>query len=101
MDRDSFIITMFCLVSEMYAQVVAPRPVRHGGFAPALSDEEVITIGICGEYFKHHKDCDLYDYVAAHYRHFFPRATSPFFVRAPSRRPMARENRYLAFACST
>lgn len=82
MDRDTFIITVFCLVSEMYAQVVAPRPVRHGGFAPALSDEEVITIEICGEYFKLHKDCDLYDYVAAHYRHFFPRLPNrSLFVR--------------------
>ncbi len=44
MDRDTFIITVFCLVSEMYAQVVRERSVRHGGFAPALSDEELITI---------------------------------------------------------
>jgi hypothetical protein len=73
MDRDTFIITVFCLVSDMYAQLVARRPVRHGGFAPALSDEEVIAIEICGEYFKFQKDCDLYNYFAAHYRHFFPR----------------------------
>jgi hypothetical protein len=82
MDRDTFIITVFCLVSEMYAQVVAHRPVRHGGFAPALSDAEVITIEICGAYFKHHRDCDLYDYFAAHYRHFFPRLPNrSLFVR--------------------
>ncbi len=82
MDRDTFITTVFCLVSDMYAQVVASRPVRHGGFAPALSDEEVITMEICGEYFKHHTDCDLYDYFAAHYRHFFPRLPNrSLFVR--------------------
>jgi len=56
MDRDTFIITVFCLVSELYPQVVRERPVRRGGFAPALSDEEVITIEICGEYFKHHTE---------------------------------------------
>jgi hypothetical protein len=82
MDRDTFIITVFSLVSELYAQVVAHRPVRHGGFAPALSDEEVITIEICGEYFKHPKDRDLYEYFAAHYRHFFPRLPNrSLFVR--------------------
>ncbi len=27
-----------------------------GGLAPALSDEEVITMEICGEYFKLNKD---------------------------------------------
>ena len=44
MDRDTFIITVFSLVSECYVQVVAQHPVRHGGFAPALSDEEVSAI---------------------------------------------------------
>jgi hypothetical protein len=82
MDRDTFIITVFCLVSDLYAHVVRERPVRHGGFAPALSDAEVITIEICGEYFKHQTDKDLYDYVAAHYRHFFPRLPNrSLFVR--------------------
>lgn len=82
MDRDTFIITVFSLVSEMYAPVVAHHPVRHGGFAPALSDEEVITMEICGEYFKHQTDKDLYDYFAAHYRHFFPRLPNrSLFVR--------------------
>ena len=82
MDRDTFIITVFCLVSELYAQVTARRPVRHGGFAPALSDEEVITMEICGEYFKLHQDRDLYDYFATHYRHFFPRLPNrSLFVR--------------------
>ena len=82
MDRDTFIITVFCLVSDIYAQVTAHGPVRHGGFAPALSDEEVITIEICGAYFKHQTDKDLYEYVAAHYRHFFPRLPNrSLFVR--------------------
>jgi len=82
MDRDTFIITVFSLVSECYAQVVTQHPVRHGGFAPALSDEEVIAIEICGEYFKHQTDKDLYDYFAAHYRHFFPRLPNrSLFVR--------------------
>ncbi len=82
MDRDTFIITVFCLVSELYAQVTARHVVRHGGFAPALTDEELITIEICGEYFKYQTDKDLYDYFAAHYRHFFPRLPNrSLFVR--------------------
>jgi hypothetical protein len=82
MDRDTFIITVYCLVSELYPQATAHRRVRGGGFAPALSDEEVITIEICGEYFKSQTDKDLYDYFAAHYRHFFPRLSNrSLFVR--------------------
>src|SRR5947207_2585128 len=82
MDRDTFIITVFCLVSKFYARVTARRAVRHGGFAPALSDEEVITMEICGAYFKLHTDKDLYNYFAAHYHHFFPRLPNrSLFVR--------------------
>ena len=43
-------------------------PLRGGGFAPALTDQEVITMEICGEYFKCATDQDLYDYFRAHYR---------------------------------
>jgi hypothetical protein len=73
MDRDTFIITVFWRVKRNVRARDARRPVRRGGFAPALSDEELIAMEICGEYFKLHKDCDLYDYFATHYRHFFPR----------------------------
>ena len=49
MDRDHFIINVYCLVCEQYRAVVADRPLRRRGFAPALSDEEVITLEVCGE----------------------------------------------------
>jgi hypothetical protein len=34
---------------------------------------------ICGAYFRHHQDRDLFDYFHSHYRHFFPnlRGTAP------------------------
>jgi hypothetical protein len=73
MDRDAFIITVYCLVCEHYAIIRAAYGVRHGGFAPALTDEEVITMEIGGEYCKCRTDKDLYGYFRAHYRHFFPR----------------------------
>jgi hypothetical protein len=42
MDRDDFIITVYCLVCEHYQAIKAAYPLRRGGFAPALTDEEVI-----------------------------------------------------------
>jgi hypothetical protein len=72
MDRDDFIITVYYLVGEHYQEVKARYPIRRGGFAPALSDEEVITMEICGEFFKLATDKDLYAYFRKHYRHFFP-----------------------------
>jgi len=72
MDQDLFIITVYCLVVEHYPILVKQFGLRHGGFAPALTDEEVLTMEICGEYLKRSNDTDLYKYFAKHYRHFFP-----------------------------
>jgi len=60
------------LVVETYKTVKERHPIRRGGFAPTLTDEEVITMELCGEYFKHSTDKDLFDYFHSHYRHFFP-----------------------------
>lgn len=82
MDRDDFIITVYCLVCEQYQAIRTIYPLRRGGFAPALTDAEVITIEICGEYFKLHTDQDIFDYFRAHYRAWFPALTErSLFVR--------------------
>jgi hypothetical protein len=82
MDRDEFIITVYCLVCEHYEQIATALPLRRGGFAPALSDEEVITMELCGEYFKLPTDKELFAYFRAHYAHFLPRLTDrTLFVR--------------------
>jgi len=82
MDRDTFIITVYCLVEEHYRQLTTACPIRHGGFVPQLSDIEVITMVICGEFFKLSRDTDLFAYFRAHYRSFFPALTDrTLFVR--------------------
>lgn len=82
MDRDEFIITVYCLVCEHYQVIKTTSPLRRGGFAPALSDEEVLTMEICGEYWKFSTDKDLVAYFRAHYAHFFPQLTDrTLFVR--------------------
>jgi hypothetical protein len=72
MSRDYFIIMVYCLVCEQYQAVIAQHPLRRRGFPPALTDEEVITMEICGEYFGLDQDEDIYDYFRDHYQHFFP-----------------------------
>lgn len=82
MDRDDFIITVYCLVCEQYQAIQTSYPLRRGGFAPALTDAEVITLEICGEYFKLSTDQDIFDYFRAHYRSWFPTLTErSLFVR--------------------
>jgi Transposase DDE domain len=67
-----FIIMVYVLVCENYHAVLGPTPLRRRGFAPALTDEEVITIEICGEYFGLSHDEDIFDYFRTHYQSFFP-----------------------------
>jgi hypothetical protein len=63
------------LVCEHYQVIKNISPLRRGGVAPALSDEEVITREICGEYFKVSTDKDLFSYFRRPYAPFFPRLT--------------------------
>jgi hypothetical protein len=82
MDRDDFIIAVYLLVCEHYQAILKRYRLRRGGFAPALTDEEVITMEICGEYFKLDCDKDLFAYFHTHYAHFFPKLTDrSLFVR--------------------
>lgn len=72
MDREDFIITVYCLVCEFYKEIVGSHRLRQRGFAPALTDAEVITIEVCGEYFGLAEDEAIYEYFHAHYREWFP-----------------------------
>lgn len=82
MDRDDFIITVYCLVCDQYQALYAKQPIRHGGFTPQLTDEEVITLEICGEYFKMNTDQDLFNYFRNHYQTWFPKLRDrSLFVR--------------------
>lgn len=82
MDREYFIIFVYCVVCEQYQAIVSQSPLRRRGFTPALSDEEVITIEICGEYFGFSQDEAIYAYFRCHYWHFFPQlGDRTLFVR--------------------
>ena len=76
--RDSFIIAVFLLVCEQYDVISQQYRLRQGGFKPALTDEEVITMEICGEYFKLECDKDIFAYFRSQYLHFFPKLIDTF-----------------------
>ena len=82
MDRDDFIIQVYCQVCDHSSQVLARHPLRQRGFGPSFTDEEVMTLEICGEYFGFDQEEALSAYFADHYRHFFPNLPSrTTFVR--------------------
>lgn len=82
MDREDFIITVYCLVCQYYQEIVKHHRLRRRGFPPALTDAEVITIEICGEYFGFDEDEAIYEYFQSHYRNWFPQLKErTLFVR--------------------
>lgn len=76
MEREDFIIEVYCLVCELYdefqSRFCPHGSLRRGGFAPALTGQEVITIELCGESFKQSTDSDIFNYFMAHFRPLFP-----------------------------
>ncbi|MGH9426745.1 MAG: hypothetical protein ACRD2L_10655, partial [Terriglobia bacterium] len=69
---DEFIITVFCWACERSRVITITSSLRRGGFASALSDEEVISRELWGKYFTLATDKALFPHFCTHYAHFFP-----------------------------
>jgi hypothetical protein len=68
MDPELFLTHIFCLVDDLLPR----QPLRQRGFAPALSDSEVLTMELVGEFLGLEKETDLYRFFRWHYAHLFP-----------------------------
>ncbi len=49
-DTEDFIIAVFCCIDDFLKEITQGRPLRKRGFAPSLTDSEVITMEIVGEF---------------------------------------------------
>jgi len=79
---DEFIIAVFCCVDDLLKEVTQGQPIRQKGFAPALSDSEVITMEIVAEYQGIDADQAIWRYFRRHWLAWFPRLGSrSTFVR--------------------
>ena len=72
MDLDTFIISTFCIIDDTMNDILQHRRLRQRGPNPSLSDSEVLTIEVVGEYLSLHQDKAIFDYFCRHYSHFFP-----------------------------
>jgi hypothetical protein len=66
-----FIITVFCLIDDEYKKI--RLPIRKGGFPPALSDSEVLTIEIIGEFLEIDADKSIWRYFKDNWLTLFPK----------------------------
>ena len=58
-DIEEFIIAVYLCVAEQLDPLLKLYPPRQKGFAPSLSDGEVITLEIVGEFLGHHSDSHI------------------------------------------
>lgn len=72
MDLDSLIVTVFCLVDDTLAALLDGRRLRRRGPRPVLSDSEVLTLEVVGEFLGFDQERQIFDYFRRHYQHFFP-----------------------------
>lgn len=68
MDLSTFITAVFCLVDDQLKE----RRIRQRGPAPKLSDSEVLTIEIIGEFLGLDTDEAIFGYFRRHYGEWFP-----------------------------
>jgi hypothetical protein len=76
MPIEHFIIAVYLLVSKAYNDVTKGIILRKRGFDPKLSDEEVITMDIVGEFLGIDTDKGIWSYFKTHWQEWFPKLGS-------------------------
>lgn len=75
MSTEDFIISVYCLVEDIYQKVIIKR-LRSKGPMPKLSDSEVITMEIVGEFSVLNHDKQIWKYFSTHWLEWFPNICS-------------------------
>ena len=68
MDLSTFIVAVFCLVDDR----LNGKRIRQRGPTPRLSDSEVLTIEIVGEFLGLDTDKGIHSFFRRHYAEWFP-----------------------------
>ena len=62
MDREEFIIEVYCLVDDFFRDLTKSKRLRQRGPDPALTDVEIITMQIVGEFLVMDGDKNIWEY---------------------------------------
>jgi hypothetical protein len=73
MPLEDFIITVFCLIDDLMKDMTKNFPLRKRGFRPKLSDSEVLTMEVVGEFLGIDTDTGIHSYFKNHWLNFFPK----------------------------
>jgi hypothetical protein len=82
MPLEEFIIHVYCLVVAYLKKLLGSKKLRKRGPQPQLTDGEVITMEIVGEFLGYPEDKALWEYFKTHWLHYFPKlGTRETFIR--------------------
>lgn len=73
MSIEEFIIAVFCLVDDQLKLLLNGKKLRQRGILTKLTDSEVLTMEIVGEFLGFDQDKAIWQYFKQHWSHFFPR----------------------------
>lgn len=73
MTLDTYITTVFCLVDDFLRNELRGQSIRRRGSSPYLTDAEVITMELVGEYLGLGSDKRIWEYFKWHWQDWFPK----------------------------
>lgn len=76
LDLDTFLITVYCLVDELYTRDFGPHKPRRRGRKAGLSDSEVLTLALLAQWEPHRSETAFIEYAVTHWRRYFPQLVS-------------------------
>ncbi|MPX83155.1 hypothetical protein [Moraxella catarrhalis] len=81
MPIDEFIIKIYLMVDDYYKKIVTNR-LRQGGYTPKLTDRDIITMELVGEFLQMDTDSQIHQYFKQHWQAWFPNLGSyPNFAK--------------------
>lgn len=72
MPIEDFIISVYCCVEDLFGEALKDIKLRQRGMAPKMTDEEVITVEVVGEFLGLETDKQIWEYFKRHWSHWFP-----------------------------
>lgn len=72
MPLNDYIINVFCLIDDLYKELLQTVKIRKSGYAPILTDSELITMLIVGEFLSISDNKKIWLYFKSNYLNYFP-----------------------------
>ena len=69
---EQFIIAVYCCIDDRLKRYFSANSYRTRGFSPKLSDSEVITMEVVGEFLGMDQDKQIWSYFLRHWKSWFP-----------------------------